>query len=1194
MKKNNRFKKTMISLAIIMVLTFSGIAVVLGESGGSNGSDAGGAGDGKNCSSCSCTYTQGADAIYGVRLSIINYENGYKLSNTTAIDIFASAEATNSYQKNNIYIIPNDNTNKYNRADMVYGTNYGAGSKIITQYTSNPSLSSVSWSQLGIKSASNMGWSGSGISFNYGSISSKISYSSFTETLFTTMQAEVNAFNNSGGTDPNLLKITNIIFDELNLKPIQKYTEEQLKTLYIAVEPVVAIPVKGTSNTTNSYRYFYGTITQLAYAFQEKNCTNENSGKWSLSNSLLKSVFNVLLYATPNCNTSADPKYCNPTNWLAVSSAPSGGDAIRKALTGEGAGSPTSHGIGYIWLGQLATAQIDGCDSSVGYLNDLYKNGTITKSSYKTYINQVINGTFELTDSSTGQVYKVTEPQSWELLQETNYNKYNGGYAACSNIPTGSQDCDAAISYINSNYYKGTDAYHTAVEQVRNGTFEYEVYINGKLTKVKIDKAYNDPDEYAMLIKSVYTKTGGEAKCEPLEDVCVLYNGNTVQIDDCTTGKTYFKDFEEEDAWLTCEIAYTKDGIIYSSDNTGHDAVETTNGGVVGNSEYCEVFCYEDFETSFPTSVYDVKAGQTFTWGSADGIFGTVRIRKKCSTQTYVEGVQGYQFKEWEKDYKQNEKDLVKYYMRKGAYEKAADSVRATGSSSYYTCDYKCLSTCGEAPNTYPCRCGYTGCKRYSGSASSSAQSESYTHSYLGTLSSSVSASSTTVYGYFSSSEAKQAAVESLKNSLLSSANSQYNNYAAKLNSESYLLERIKQCTNNIEYLYDTAIRFTFSEPVNSVYGTNTRNFSFDGELDVTGSYNKNNVDTSQCTEKPVYTYTCSGRGSNVTCTPSRKTVLDCTMVKWEINGTYTYRYPSDKFKWYTLKTNATLVNEENKGSEDEAFFYSVGFGIPTALSLTEGTYQLKVTVDNIGDKATITGAQQYNVDNGHFAPLANVVNTLNGSGYGFDYSCIYEVENDVFGNDCEYDDRGKLTANSPAYCDRRKDGSPSGTLVGIDITYRLVTLLSDGDTIDKAFPSIDGSGREPASNWKEIGEAELRNILDAGVYNNDQAMYEIMLDVNAIQQIRQDNETYFDAGKDPYTSYVDANNFQKVYCETGTGQRKYCASDFISKLYAGTGLNYRLLGTCLPTSNTKERAKYILQNGCDTFYDYPNINWAR
>ena len=128
MKKNNRFKKTMISLAIIMVLTFSGIAVVLGESGGSNGSDAGGAGDGKNCSSCSCTYTQGADAIYGVRLSIINYENGYKLSNTTAIDIFASAEATNSYQKNNIYIIPNDNTNKYNRADMVYGNNYGAGS----------------------------------------------------------------------------------------------------------------------------------------------------------------------------------------------------------------------------------------------------------------------------------------------------------------------------------------------------------------------------------------------------------------------------------------------------------------------------------------------------------------------------------------------------------------------------------------------------------------------------------------------------------------------------------------------------------------------------------------------------------------------------------------------------------------------------------------------------------------------------------------------------------------------------------------------------------------------------------------------------------------------------------------------------------------------------------------------------------
>lgn len=1194
MKKDKKIKKIIMSLAIIMVLTFSGIAVVLGE-GGSNGSDAGGTGGGTNCSSCSCTYTQASDAIYGVRLSIINYENGYKLSNTKAIDIFASSDATNSYQKGDIYIIPSDNTKKYNRADMVYGTNYGSGSKIITQYSSNPSLSVVSWSSLGVKSASYMGWSGSGISFNYSGISNKISYSLFTETLFTTMQEEVTAFINSGGNDTNLLKITNTIFDELNLKPIQNYTEEQLKTLYIAVEPVIAIPVKGTSNTSSSgYHYFYGTITQFAYAFQAKNCSNDQYKGWSLSNSVLNNIFNVLLYATTNCNTSADSKYCNPTNWVAVDSAPSGGEAIRKALTGEGANSPTSHGIGYIWLGQLATTPTDDCAASVGYLNGLYKSSKITKAQYKNYISKVISGTFEITDSSTGQIYKVTKPQTWELLTETNYLKYNGGYAACSDIPTGNQDCDAALEYINSNYLQGTEAYHNAVAQVRNGTFEYETYVDGVLTKVKVDKAYNDEEEYAMLIKSIYTRTGGEAKCEPLDDVCSLYYGGTVEIDDCSTGKTYFKDIEEQEGWLTCEIAYTKDGTVYSSDNTGHDAVEATNGGIVGNSEYCELFCYEDFEATFPTSVYDVKAGQTFTWGSSDGIFGTVRITKKCSTQNYVEGQQGYRFDEWEDDYIDNEKALVKYYMRKGAYEEAADSVYASGSGSYYTCDWKCFSTCGEAPNTYPCSCRYTGCKRYWGTAASTSESESYTHSYLGTVSASVSANSSYVSGYLSSSDAKEAAKAALKSKLLSYASTQYSYYTGKLNSEKVLLEKIRQCTNNIEYLYETAIRFTFSEPVNSVYGANSRNFTFDGELVVDGTYNKSNVDTSQCTEKTVYSYTCSGTSSNVNCTPKAQKVLDCTMVTWNINGSYIYRYPTDKFKWYSLKTNSTLVNEENKGSEDDAFFYSIGFGLPTAFSLTEGTYELKVTVDNIGDNATTAGAQQYNTTDGHFAPLANIVNTLDGTGYGFDYSCTYEVENDMFGHDCQYGSNGQLTSDSPEYCDNSKDEDSDGSLVGVDITYRLITLLSDGDSIEKAFPSIDGTGREPASNWKAIGEAELRKILDADVYNNDRAMYEIMLDVNAIQKIREDNETYFDAGKDPYTSYYDANNAQKVYCVTGSGQQKYCASDFISDLHAGNGLNYKLLGTCLPTSNTLERAEYVLENGCDTFYTYPSINWTR
>jgi hypothetical protein len=153
------------------------------------------------------------------------------------------------------------------------------------------------------------------------------------------------------------------------------------------------------------------------------------------------------------------------------------------------------------------------------------------------------------------------------------------------------------------------------------------------------------------------------------------------------------------------------------------------------------------------------------------------------------------------------------------------------------------------------------------------------------------------------------------------------------------------------------------------------------------------------------------------------------------------------------------------------------------------------------------------------------------------------------------------------------------------------VTLLSDGDTLDKAFPSREGDGREPGINW-QLDEELLREILDADVYNAP-AMYEIMLDVNAIQTIRKDNQNYFNTGKDPYASYYDANNVQKVYCAT-KGNEKYCASDFISDLYNGSGLNYRLLGTCLPTGNTLDRAKHVLDKGCDATYTYPTINWTR
>ena len=1170
--RKNVISKISVCLLVLVILTNLGINVVLGnDSGGSSGENSGGGGDSGLCSSCSCQYDNAPS--YGVRLSLVWWESGTRVGNTHSIDVFSSTESTSRIKQfSTAYVLRGDNSSKYNRVDML--------TQQITDQTSNPALDKTNWGSIPKLSSGDLEWNGSTIEFNYGSIENSIDYSRFVDSLYTTMQKEVDTYKTSKNDDD--LKITSALFRAFGTEYFN-YTEDELKKMHIAIEPVVTFVIRGTSNTGNNWGLFYGTITQVAYAFQRKECTNEN-GKWIMSNSLVKK-FGLVLYSPENCKTASDKKYCVLDGWKPGDSKTSvSNDEKRLALTNKS--EKYSVGIGFLWLGALAIPK-DDCETVVAYVNDLYKNDKLAQDEYDNYILQIKNGTFELKNESENMIYSIKEPQEFEFLVKENYDKYNEGLAACANREKVSLDCEAAINYINSNYRRGTQAYHNAVDQVEAGTFSYEEYDG---TTVTIDKAYS----YNMLDKKVYTRNGGVAQCNDIiMNVCAGADPAVVNIDECETGKTFFGDINDENLWLVCEIAYTKDGKNYSSDNTGHEAVETTNGGIVGNAEYCEVFCYEEFETAFPTHVYDVKAGQTFTWGTSDGKFGTVRIRKKCSNQNYVKGQQGYRFEEWEEDYKENEEEMIEHFMKNGAYESMISGITSS-SSRYNTCDYRCSTCHRKDGSSYKCNCGYRGCPRYRATARSSGTSESYSHSaYIGSVTGSVSTQTYSVSGYMDSASARAAAEAGLKSKLQSLAASEEAKYSQKKNEEAELIEKIEQCTNNIKYVHKATIQFTFKEPVNSVYGANSRSFEFNDDFIVEGNFNESNVNTSKCTRKTIYKYSCSGYASGVTCTPTAKQVWDCTVVTWDISGNYTYKYPVEEFQWYSLKIDSTLLNEKDKGSEDDAFFYSIGFGLPTALSLTDGTYELKTVVYDLGDDAEFSGGnpQYERPEDTHFDPIGLPVDTNVGSKKGFEYICTYEVENEVFGYDCQYDSSGKLIYSSPEYCDPTKDDDSDGSLLGIDITYRLVTLLSDGDSVNKAFPGQDGNGRDPGGNWR-LEDDTLHDILDADVYN-DPAMYEIMLDVNAIQKIRKDNQTYFNSGKDPYASYYDANNNQKVYCAE-EGDQKYCASEFISDLYNGSGLNYRLLGTCLPTGNTLERAEEVLENGCETHYTYPTINWTR
>ena len=1165
-------RKSFISLVILVVMAGLGITIVLGN-GGSSGDPEEGDGEGSSCKQCSCAYQPGSYA-YGVRISLVDWKTGARISGTKSIDVFESNTLRGlAADKPATYTLVGDNANKFNRVDMILGGK---------MTSTNPKLEKTGWSKIDKVFASDLNWTSDKITFNYNDTSQSFSYSKMNEDLYNVLQKEVDDYAASGYKDKNELKITVALFSALGVD-FTKYTKEDLNEMHLIVEPLVAVAVKGVSNMEANYNLFYGTITEIGAAWPQDNCSSENSSAWSMSASLVN-MFGIKIYGTQPCNTKGDTKYCILNGWK-VGDPSESGYYTRLNLLKE----KNSNAMGLLWLGALNMPPAEDCTTVVEYINNLYTSKKITQSQYDNYILQVKNGNFEYTDPETEQVLKIETPQEFEFLVKVNYDKYNEGLAACANREKTSKNCEEAIEYINQNYIKNTQAYHDAVDKVEDGTFSYELYDG---TIVKIDKAYS----YNMLDKNVYTRYGGTAMCiDNQPPSCVSEEGSNVDIDNCETGKTFFGDIDNERAWLECEIAYTVGSNKYSSDNTGHEAVETTNGGIVGNSDYCEVFCYEEFETLFPTHVYDVKAGQTFKWGTSSSTFGSIKVRKKCSNQNYVKGQQGYRFEEWEEDYKNNEETMIRHYMKKAAYEIQKNNIK-TDSDWIYTSCYKCHDTCKhDDGSTYACDCYNTCDKKYAGDAwATSGTSKDYNHFYVGGVAGNVTLQSySTGYSYETAAEAETAAKDGLKSKLDRLAGEEANLYSQKKNQEAELIEKIEQCTNNIKYVHKATIQFTFKEPVNSVYGANSRSFEFNDNLIVDGNFNESNVDTSKCVEKTVYKYSCSGTGTAANCTATAKKVLNCSIVTWDISGNYEYKYPEEYFQWYTLKIDSTLVNEKEKGSEDEAFFYTVGFGLPTALSLTDGTYELKTVVYDLGDKANFSGGNPLyeRPEDTHFDPLGLSVNTNLGTKKGFEYICTYEIDNEIFGYDCQYDESGKLIYSSPKYCDPTKDDDSDGSLLGIDITYRLVTLLSDGDSLIKAFPGKDGTGRDKGINW-QLDEELLREILDADVYN-DPAMYEIMLDVNAIQTIRKDNQTYFNAGKDPYASYYDANNAQKVYCAT-KGNEKYCASDFISDLYNGSGLNYRLLGTCLPTGNTLDRAKHVLDKGCDATYTYPTINWTR
>ena len=269
------------------------------------------------------------------------------------------------------------------------------------------------------------------------------------------------------------------------------------------------------------------------------------------------------------------------------------------------------------------------CDQVVSYINKW--SGLVKDTDeYHNAIDRVEAGTYFYYGSPGGDginkhYYMIDGPYDRMYLKKEKYTDPDSpydGYASCAE--PGKLSCEQAVAIINGETPSGltgfefnsgvsfplnSQAYHDAVAQVVAGNFKYT---DGKNRAWEIDTGYSfnmlDPTYYVL------SQFGGKAACEDIPVPCG--EPAEVEIDKtCETGLNYYKDSAQEKYWLVCESAYLKGndpltGIPYSSDNTGHDAVEEANDGIVGNKDYCELFCTETVETEFPTSVSNVKAGQ--------------------------------------------------------------------------------------------------------------------------------------------------------------------------------------------------------------------------------------------------------------------------------------------------------------------------------------------------------------------------------------------------------------------------------------------------------------------------------------------------------------------------------------------------------------------------------------------------------
>ena len=621
--------------------------------------------------------------------------------------------------------------------------------------------------------------------------------------------------------------------------------------------------------------------------------------------------------------------------------------------------------------------------------------------------------------------------------------------------------------------------------------------------------------------------------CTPVYNIGSCLGGDIVKYSDES------KSLTENEYWNSC--VFSNDG---SYSISTHKNSKTSTSGSLSyydsslGSQYCEVFCTENLNASFETSINPVYAGQFFTWENH-----TVSGSRTCKTKSidwtsYTNDVNTANYNtetayvNWQLEIKKaaniaSHATQISSSSCSCIYSSHGNDCCTASSVHSYSCgcgDGKADSmsccdadgkncACGDSePDSMSCSCGYvcdapnnTRYDLYTASAASFKLITSHgnvSNSWAGT-------------NWCSDSETPKTIVPNLESV-----------YEANKNIGIGLTTKMSLCyTWNDSNLYNL-------NPTAKVSYSDDTNYSYSNDLITSTVYEEPTI-INKCETITAPNYTsCSGNN----CFTS-STVKKCDYNNETRAGTSTFSLEDGIFQ-YVLKSNnmSINVNEINKDL--------VGNKTINYIDLLESNFPVSYAAKNgIHDTLDL---EYYNLGHMKGSSTTDIDNIL--------LTSSTDINKDYKKWDCNFTVASNLITGT-------KPGTTTNS--GINLIYRPIDL-------DNPFPSMTGTGRTTGTNWCNSGDCSNTNqtvkdyitnnrgVTTDDIYN-EEPMYTFILTPSVMKEIKKYNKQNNYA---EYTGTLDDNPYPYDFkCKTGYGTE--CISDYVTYLINLTNAT----GTCVNES---------------------------